>query len=236
MGRQIRPLRVYQTTWGTLNSSIVPKKKNVAPAWFKAVEAIPPAEIQTREYPIQHLPLNPRLRRPHNIYRPTRIVYPEDDLRKEFFKDHPWELARPKMVLEMDGKDARYLDWSKGVRQPNTPLNGECVIQRQLWLMENKGLSKEQAYDAARREFYRLRHEEEVERRIAQEEARMVGAYFGKNTTQVGMELEDKAHERWKLAALRDITKAEAMRSGAYSSFGDAEGEEAPEEAASATS
>ncbi len=101
------------------------------------------------------------------------------------------------------------------------------VVQRQLWLMENKNMSKEQAYDQARREFYRLRHEEDVERRIAQEEARIVGAYFGKNTTQVGMGLEDKSHEEWKKYALEQITKVEAMRSEAYISFGEDETEEA---------
>ena len=108
------------------------------------------------------------------------------------------------------------------------------VIQRQLWLMENKSMTKEQAYDDARREFYRLRHEEEVERRIAQEEARMVGAYFGKNTLQFGVDLENKNHEDWKQYALEQITKLEALRSEAYISFGEEDTEEQAAAAASA--
>ncbi len=71
------------------------------------------------------------------------------------------------------------------------------MVQRQLWMMHNvPEITKEQAYDAARREFYRLRHEEDVERRVAQEEARMVGAYFGKTKQQVSMQLEDEQFER----------------------------------------
>ena len=59
-------------------------------------------------------------------------------------------------------------------------------------------MPQEQAYDKVRREFYALRQEEEVERRIAGEEARMVGAYFGKSALQVGMEVEDSQFEHWK--------------------------------------
>jgi small subunit ribosomal protein S23 len=97
------------------------------------------------------------------------------------------------------------------------------VVQRQLWLIENEGKTKEQAYDEVRREFYRLRKEEEVERRVAQEEARMVGAYFGKSAMQVGMEIEDKEYERWKKWALAQTVKQDAARSQAYTSFGEDE-------------
>lgn len=92
--------------------------------------------------------------------------------------------------------------------------------------MHNGGMTKEQAYDAARREFYALRHQEEVERRVAQEEARMVGAYFGKSALQFGMDLEDHTYERWKTWAASETSKIEAERSRAYVTFGN----EAPEE------
>jgi small subunit ribosomal protein S23 len=84
-----------------------------------------------------------------------------------------------------------------------------------------QGITEEQAYDAVRREFYALRQEEEVERRIAQEEARMVGAYFGKTPMQIGMELEDQQFEEWKKWAVEETMKIEAERSQAYTSFGD---------------
>jgi len=132
------------------------------------------------------------------------------------------ELARPRVITEFDGKDATRCDWSKGLQQFGVPLTGESVVQRQLWLMHNvAGITKEQAYDQARREFYRLRQEEEVEVRIAQEEARMVGAYFGKTRLQVGMDLEDQQFERWKQWAEAETARLDAERSQAYVSFGD---------------
>jgi small subunit ribosomal protein S23 len=45
-------------------------------------------------------------------------------LRADFFGDHPWELARPKIILENSGNDAKGWDWSKIV-QPGKPLDGE---------------------------------------------------------------------------------------------------------------
>ncbi|KAI8372207.1 mitochondrial ribosomal protein S25 [Blakeslea trispora] len=32
--------------------------------------------------------------------RPRAIVYPEDRLRKQFYRDHPFELSRPKVLVE----------------------------------------------------------------------------------------------------------------------------------------
>ncbi|KAK3344314.1 mitochondrial ribosomal protein S25 [Lasiosphaeria hispida] len=218
MGRHFRPARVAQATMELMAANLV----HDTPRWYKAVKMIPPAEILTRPYPVQHTAPSPHARRPRNLFKPTHMVYPEDELRRNFFRDHPWELARPRMILELDGKDARYVDWSTGVRQPGMPLSGECVVQRQLWLMENvPDVTKESAYDMARREFYELRQLEDIQRRIAVEEARMVGAYFGKSTLQYGMDIEDKEYERWKKWAGAEINKMEAERQKAYTNVVD---------------
>jgi len=75
-------------------------------------------------------------------------------LRKRFFSDHPWELARPRVVLEKDGRDAEHVDWSKGLQQPGRPTTGEDVVQRQLHLLQNvPDITVSQAYDKARKEF-----------------------------------------------------------------------------------
>jgi small subunit ribosomal protein S23 len=88
--------------------------------------------------------------------------------------------------------------------------------------MEFAGLSRNQAYDKARKEFYALRHEEEVERRVAKEEAMWVGAYFGKSTLEVGMELEDKIYEQWKEWASKEAEAMERQRDSAYTGIGTA--------------
>lgn len=84
-----------------------------------------------------------------------------------------------------------------------------------------EGMTRVKAYDAARREFYRLRQEEDVERRIAAEEARAVGAYFGKGFLQVGLELEDREFESWKKWAGKQIEMVRTEQTSAYTSFGE---------------
>ncbi|KAL1883946.1 mitochondrial ribosomal small subunit component [Diaporthe australafricana] len=222
MGRSFRPQKVYQTA--KINLAI-PRNSNappVPPVWLKVIERIPPSEILTRPKPVPHREPNSRQRKPRNIFKPQQITYPEDELRWNFFKDHPWELARPRVVVELDGKDGRYVDWSSGLKQPGVPVTGESVVQRQLWLMENgKGMSKEQAYDVARKELYDIRQQQDIERRVAQEEARMVGAYFGKSRSEVSMELENAVYEKWKKWAVGEAQKLQDERESAYANFGD---------------
>lgn len=77
-------------------------------------------------------------------------------------------------------------------------------------------MSKARAYDQARQEFYEERLKEDVERRVAKEEAMATGAYFGKSMLEVGMELEDKEYERWKQWALKEITEAKQRQAAVY--------------------
>jgi small subunit ribosomal protein S23 len=97
------------------------------------------------------------------------------------------------------------------------------VVQRQLWLTHNvPEMTNNQAYDMARKEFYALRHEEEVERRVAREEAMWTGAYFGKGVLEVGMGLEDKTYETWKEWATKEVETLERQRDAAYTGVGTA--------------
>ena len=123
--RQIRPGKVYQSVTALMNHRIYPDVKVQQPIWYNVVESIPPSEILTRPYPPQHIKHNPKVRKASRLFQPQQLVYEEDELRTQFYKDHPWELARPRMIIEMDGKDAQKYDWSKGLRQPGMPLCGE---------------------------------------------------------------------------------------------------------------
>lgn len=131
MVRKLRAARVLQATTELLATKHTVKGRPPpgVPPWYQAVKSIPPAEVLTRPYPLQHRPHNPRQKKPLNVYRPTELVYPEDELRQDFYRDHPWELARPMMVLELDGEDARQRDWSRGVEQPGMRLSGERYVR-----------------------------------------------------------------------------------------------------------
>lgn len=73
------------------------------------------------------------------LFEPRLIVYPEDRLRSRFYREHPWELARPVLLSENDGSSDIYrnarTDWSRGLRQPGRRVTGESVVQRWMYLM-----------------------------------------------------------------------------------------------------
>lgn len=125
MGRHdLRPLRVLHTANQLFTAARI---KNLPP-WHSVVESIPPAQALVRTQPVQHTPqTRPRktkARKASKLFKPTNITYREDRLRRDFFGDHPWELARPRVVLENDGKDYEGNDWSK-ISQPGRPVTGE---------------------------------------------------------------------------------------------------------------
>lgn len=138
MGRYFGPSRVYQTVKTRLSIPCTKPAGNRfddgsvmvmhPPVWLRTIERIPPSEILTRPKPTPHSepPLHPRRRRPSkNLFKPQRIVHPEDELRRTFFRDHPWELARPRIAVELDGKDAWFVDWGAGIQQPGMQVTGE---------------------------------------------------------------------------------------------------------------
>ena len=87
------------------------------------------------------------------------------------------------------------------------------VVQRQHYLQTHSRLSPPSAYDQARKEFYRARHAREIETRVAREEALSTGAFFGLGPLEVGMMLENQAHEDWKAWAKREIAAQKQLQS-----------------------
>ncbi|GAD93216.1 mitochondrial 37S ribosomal protein RSM25 [Paecilomyces variotii No. 5] len=217
MGKyNLTALRVRQTA---LNQKATGKISKL-PQWVDVVGDIPPAQVLVRNQPLQHQLVRQRVKtlpgsskpqvvfeaqekrvkpkKPSRMFSPLEVKYEEDQLRKEFFRDHPWELARPRVLIESSGKDFERYDWSR-LQQPGKRLDGESVVQRQLYLLNNvPDMTKSRAYDIARREFYQLRLREDIERRVAAEEAEATGAEFGPTKLEIGMELENQEYERWK--------------------------------------
>ena len=221
MGRiNLTALNVRRTAINT--SNLKGTKDAVHPCWAGVLSEIPPAQVLIRQQPIHHTFTKTRTRSLPNgkktqytqlvepkksksaatnrrLFSPEKLRYEEDALRKRFFQDHPWELARPRMVLETDGQRHKDIDWSTGIMQPGTPLSGESVVQRQLWLLEKMpDITLAQAYDIARKEFYALRRREETRNRIAAEEAQHMGARFGMSWNKVGIKIEGGVYNEWE--------------------------------------
>ncbi len=123
MGRyDFRHLRVHQTATQLLKAERLSK----TPPWYNVVGSITPAQAHVRMQPLPHQNRKGRsmTKKPSKLFQPQTIHYEEDALRKEFYKDHPWELARPRLVIEDDGKDSQKTDWSC-IEQPENALSGE---------------------------------------------------------------------------------------------------------------
>lgn len=106
MGRHnLSPQRVHATATGLLSS----QRLTTPPPWYNIIGQTPPSARLDR--PALQRPQNPR-RKPSRLFSPLPLTYEEDRLRWDYFNDHPWELARPRVVLEDDGKDGVKWDWS----------------------------------------------------------------------------------------------------------------------------
>lgn len=185
------------------------------PAWYDAVAATPP-HLDLTKKPHSLKRADPatklagfggsaktrvlqkdRANRNHEINRVPKLRFVEDQLRDVFYHQHPWELARPKVIVETDGDDNSRCDWLRLV-QLHRPLDGESVVQRTLWLLKQPAKpSLFDAYDQARFEFYQLRMREEVGAAVAREEAEMSGAHFNSTHIQWGLKQEQIAIDRW---------------------------------------
>lgn len=124
-GRQIRPARVLQSVSEELTHKLIGNKNVPKPPWFEIMKSVPPSETIVRTLSPQIGFQNRKARKPKHLFRPQKITYLEDRLRDVFYKDHPWELARPRVIMEVDGKDYQKCDWSRGLRQNGIPLTGE---------------------------------------------------------------------------------------------------------------
>jgi len=125
MGRyDLRPAQVLHKATMLLETKMLGAK----PPWFDAMARIPPGEKLVR--PAHRFgPRGSRGRavsgkKASRMFQPLPISFPEDRLRNEFYGDHPWELARPKVVVENTGYDSRDWEWSK-IEQAGKNLDGE---------------------------------------------------------------------------------------------------------------
>lgn len=153
-----------------------------------------------------------------SLYKIPKLKFVEDELRKLFYEQHPWELTRPKILIENYGDDN--LDWSN-LQQLGKALDGESVVQRTMYLLKNKEHSDiKNAYDQARMEFYRLRIQEDVQNQVALEEAEMFGASFGPTAIEYGVQKEQETINKWKDYAIKQMNINEAKRAKQNTSWG----------------
>ena len=122
MGRyDFRSQRAYDAARDLLQT----KRLRHPPPWYDTLANVPPTASQLLVRPaFRH---TPKRKKASKLFLPVEIKYPEDHLRRKFFTDHPWELARPRIVLESDGKDYQQENWEE-IRQPSRKVDGERSV------------------------------------------------------------------------------------------------------------
>ncbi|OBA19935.1 mitochondrial ribosomal protein [Metschnikowia bicuspidata var. bicuspidata NRRL YB-4993] len=247
---QTKASQVLERTSHYIKAGIIRDK----PAWYDAVAAVPPT------FNMEKLPKNlgpnqlqdpmeqlwkeqggyiktrasapERAQKNNFVSRVPKLQFLEDQLRDVFYHQHPWEFSRPKTLIENDGDDQAKCDWSR-MLQLNKPLDGESVVQRTLWLLQDsKQQQKEktlfEAYDQARFEFYQLRMAEEMNSVVSKEESLMFGAHFASSNLQWGVQKEQETIDRWAKIGEKRTKIREASRSKASASAGIAATPEEP--------
>ncbi|KAI5965507.1 RSM25 [Candida theae] len=244
MKLQTEATNVLSRTSAYLKSGVLKQK----PVWFDIVAKYPPSHKLVKKPYIHEAdstdprndllkPKNQHLQKPqlfktrpassevanknNQIHRIPKLTFLEDELRNYFYLQHPWELSRPKNLIENNGDEiSKKCDWSQ-MLQLHKPLDGESVIQRAVYLLHNDDKVKDvfEAYDIARFEFYRLRMAEEMESHIAREESTMYGAVYESTNIDWNLTTEQKYIDDWvKLAAEQTrVLEANSNRSQAPS-------------------
>lgn len=147
-----------------------------------------------------------------------KLNFIEDDLRLLFYKQHPWELADPKNLIENENTlGNENFDWTH-LRQWGKKLDGESVVQRTLYLLENTEQTLLQCYEEAKFEYYRLKIEDETEMNIAREESEMLGAVYPKTAIEKGFDKEQEVLAKWKNDAVEQTKIMDAKFSNKDSS------------------
>ena len=130
MSRRIAS-QVHQQVSRLLRGNYIQDK----PVWYQAVLDNPPLSLPAKAPPPrttydQKAPSSSGRLRPHST-RPVPIYYLEDDIRRQFFLDHPFETFRPTSLVENkqigDPHPITGKDWVRLRQRGRNPTPEECV-------------------------------------------------------------------------------------------------------------
>ncbi|KAI0660320.1 mitochondrial ribosomal protein S25-domain-containing protein [Cubamyces menziesii] len=179
------------------------------PAWFRAVLDHPPLPLPAREPPSRtrfDAPEEVPLTRPSTStkIRPLPIEYVEDQVRKQFFRDHPFEAFREKSIVEgatiESESPIRGAQWTR-LRQRTRNPSPEDAIRYAVNLYEHHQKPLSEAYASAVAQFHSLRSEITIARQIALNEAEHLGMEFGPSQIEITFKKENKAFDTLRDAA-----------------------------------
>ncbi|KAI9461172.1 mitochondrial ribosomal protein S25-domain-containing protein [Russula earlei] len=169
------------------------------PVWYQAVLDHPPLPLPPREPPSRTsyddgapgTPAKKGVQGP----RLLPISYVEDGIRRQFFRDHPFEAFRPRSITEAGAIEDEHptsgLQWTRLNQRSRNP-SPEDAVRFALNLHQSHGLALSDAYATSVAQFRTLRAVQHVATRFAAQSAAAHGARFGPSATTRGFEAEGR--------------------------------------------
>ncbi|KAJ3556061.1 hypothetical protein NM688_g2235 [Phlebia brevispora] len=179
------------------------------PAWYQAVLEHPPLPLPAKAPPLRtsyDLPPNNRFTAPPSKHmhphepRPMPVYYVEDDVRRQFFLDHPFEAFRPRTLLEGEEIEPEHpingAEWTRLRQRGRNPSSEDC-IKYIVNLHNAHGVSLTEAYASGIAQFRSLRAEHQVAANVALAEAESNGIVFGPSEVEKNFKVEEWALQGW---------------------------------------
>jgi len=143
------------------------------------------------------------------------IEYIADHIRRQFFRDHPFEALRAQTLVEREKlrelHPAQRKQWTR-LRQHGRNPSPESAIQFAVSLYEHHDLPLSIAYHQAAAQFRSLRAELAVASEFAINEAKFLGAEFAPNELERGVDLTNRALVTWSRTGSSGRRKAISIR------------------------
>jgi small subunit ribosomal protein S23 len=204
------------------------------PVWYEAVLEHPPLPLPPREPPSRTSYDSPSSNSDQAAFASTAtkkktqqgpsrllpVTYVEDEIRRQFFRDHPFEAFRPRTLTEAGTIEDEHpidgLKWTRlnqRSRNPSpeeyvTPISLLCpsihpsihpsinlffsAVKFALNLHQAHGLTLSDAYATSIAQFRTLRAVQHVATCFAAQAASAYGASFGPSATARGFEVENR--------------------------------------------
>ncbi|KAJ7596809.1 mitochondrial ribosomal protein S25-domain-containing protein [Mycena floridula] len=180
------------------------------PKWYQAVLDHPPLPLPPKAPPARSafdtkISSSSKLRLADP--KPLDISYSEDSLRRQFFRDHPFEAFRPKTLTERgtisDPNPVSGETWTR-LRQRGRNPSSEDAIQFAINLHQYQNVPLSNAYARAVAQFRALRSEHQISTTFAALEAEHFGGTFTFSEIKLGWEKEKNSLRTWERQAELD--------------------------------
>lgn len=193
------------------------------PVWYHAVLDYPPISLPAKQPPTRSdADQKPNSKSKRYSVRPLPVHYLEDDVRRQFFRDQPFEAFRPTSLVENDVIEApnpisgeswtRLRQWGRNptpeeyaflysiphsVAHHGAHASFYSAVKFAVNLHQHHEMSLSDAYAAAVAQFHALRSEHHIASTIAGMEAEYLGSSFGPSELELQHEKEKQYLAAW---------------------------------------